>query len=70
LGFTEGDGSFYVNKRDYQLGFSIDQKENKPFMESLAKYLNDLGSIKGIQNFCNLYLEGSVCTLKISREDG
>lgn len=69
LGFTEGDGSFYVNKRDYQLGFSIDQKENKPFMESLAKYLNDLGSIKGIQSFCNLYLEGSVCTLKISRED-
>ena len=69
LGFTEGDGSFYVNKRYYQLGFSIDQKENRPFMGALANYLNNLGTIKGVQSFCNLYSEGNVCTLKITRED-
>lgn len=69
LGFTEGDGSFFVERRNYQLGYSITQKGNKLLMEALVKYLNNLGAKKGVKSFCNLYLEGGVCKLKICRED-
>ena len=38
-------------------------------MEGLEIYLNNLGTHKGVKSFCNLYSEGGVCKLRISRED-
>lgn len=69
LGLTEGDGSFFIERRNYQLGYSIAQKGNKLLMEALVNYLNNLGTHKGVKGFCNLYSDGGVWKLRICRED-
>lgn len=44
LGFIEGDGSFYIAKKNNILTFSITQKGNLVLMEGIKKYLSNLAS--------------------------
>lgn len=50
LGFVEGEGSFFYNKQDGRLFFTIGQKGNKALMEAIADFLQSLSTDQGTNN--------------------
>jgi hypothetical protein len=42
LGFIEGEGSFFVEKKELRIIFSITQKSNTTLMAAIQKFLNEL----------------------------
>ena len=50
LGFVEGDGSFFIAKKDWILTFSLTQKGNLALMEAIQSYLFNLVKKKLFNN--------------------
>lgn len=53
LGFVEGEGSFFYNKRERRLLFTISQKRNKDLMEAIADFLHSLSPLD-LNNFAGV----------------